>query len=62
MELETFVDGSRFRGTCYRADNWLYLGETKGSAKCGASYHRHGRAKAVFVYPLRHDFRERLLS
>jgi len=60
--LETFVDDARFRGTCYRADNWLYLGETKGSAKRGASYHHHGHAKAVFVYPLRHDFRRRLLS
>ena len=60
--LETFVDGSRFRGTCYRADNWLYLGETKGSAKRGASYHHHGLAKAVFVYPLWHDFRRRLCS
>lgn len=59
--LETFVDSSRFRGTCYRADNWLYLGQTKGSAKRGASYHHHGLAKAVFVYPLRHDFRRRLL-
>lgn len=60
--LETFVDGSRFRGTCYRADNWLYLGETKGSAKRGACYYHHGLTKAVFVYPLRHDFRRRLLS
>lgn len=58
--LETFVDSSRFRGTCYRAANWLYLGQTKGSAKRGASYHHHGISKAVFVYPLRHDFRRRL--
>lgn len=58
--LETFVDGSRFQGTCYRAANWLYLGQTKGSAKRGASYHHHGITKAVFVYPLRHDFRRRL--
>jgi hypothetical protein len=60
--LETFVDSSRFRGTCYCADNWLYLGQTKGSAKRGASYHHHGLAKAVFVYPLCYDFRRRLCS
>ena len=58
--VETFVDRSRFRGTCYRAANWLYVGQTKGSGKRGASYHHHGVIKSVFVYPLRHDFRRRL--
>jgi hypothetical protein len=28
--LETFVDPSRFRGTCYLAANWIALGETTG--------------------------------
>lgn len=58
--LETFVDRSRFQGTCYRAANWTYLGETKGSGKSGASYHHHGIIKSVFVYPLKSDFRRRL--
>jgi len=58
--VETFVDCSRFRGTCYRAANWLYLGQTKGSAKRGASYRHHGLRKSVFVYPLTPIFRERL--
>jgi len=49
---ETFVDSSRFAGTCYRASNWRYLGETKGFAKRGSQYWFHGRSKAVFVYPL----------
>lgn len=49
---ETFVDTSRFAGTCYRASNWRYLGETKGFAKRGLQYSFHGRSKAVFVYPL----------
>jgi hypothetical protein len=49
---ETFVDRSRFAGTCYRASNWRYVGETKGWAKRGASYSFHGCPKAVFVYPL----------
>lgn len=49
---ETFVDTSRFAGTCYRASNWRYLGETKGFAKRGSQYSFHGRCKAVFVYPL----------
>lgn len=58
--LETFVDRSRFVGTSYKAANWLEVGQTKGSAKRGASYYRHGVAKAVFVYPLCSDFRARL--
>jgi hypothetical protein len=58
--LETFVDRSRFVGTSYKAANWLCVGHTKGSAKRGASYHRHGLVKAVFVYPLCADFRARL--
>jgi len=49
---ETFVDRSRFAGTCYRASNWRYAGETKGWSKQGWHYSFHGRPKAVFVYPL----------
>ena len=49
---ETFVDRSRFAGTCYRASNWRHVGETKGWAKRGSCYSFHGRPKAVFVYPL----------
>jgi hypothetical protein len=55
--LETFVEHPRFRGTCYRAANWQYLGETAGRGKLD----RFGRAalprKGVFAYPLRRDFR-----
>jgi hypothetical protein len=58
--VETFVDRSRFHGSCYRAANWLYLGDTKGLAKSGASYQPHGIIKAVFVYPLHRDFKRRL--
>ena len=49
---ETFVDTSRFAGTCYRASNWRYLGETQGFSKRGSRYSFHGQSKAVFVYPL----------
>jgi hypothetical protein len=50
---ETFVDTTRFRGTCYRAANWLYLGETAGRSKHGNTYSHGGTRKALFVYPLR---------
>jgi hypothetical protein len=52
---ETFVDTTRFRGTCYRAANWLYLGETAGRSKRGNNYLHGGTRKALFTYPLRRD-------
>lgn len=49
---ETFVDTARFKGTCYRASNWTYLGKTAGRSKRGNDYLHHDAPKAVFVYPL----------
>lgn len=49
---ETFIDPSRFAGTCYRAANWIDLGETRGFAKSNASYVAHGQSKRILVYPL----------
>jgi hypothetical protein len=57
---ETFVDTTRFRGTCYRASNWLYLGETAGRSKRGNAYLYGGTRKALFVYPLRRHATRRL--
>jgi hypothetical protein len=58
--LETFVDPERFRGTCYRAANWIYLGLTTGRGK-NARTHRSNRSrKEHWVYPLVQDFREKL--
>ena len=59
---ETFVDISRFQGTTYKAANWIYLGQTKGSAKKGNSYHFHGEKKAVYAYPLHSRFKRWLVS
>ena len=52
---ETFVDQARFRGTCYRASNWVYVGQTKGWSRHGAHYYEHGHPKAVFLYPLQRN-------
>jgi hypothetical protein len=59
---ETFVDPARFRGTCYRAANWVCLGPTQGAGKRGNRYRRHGVPKLVFVYPLHARARERLAA
>jgi len=55
---ETFVDLSRFAGTCYRAANWLCVGHTQGHAKRGNAYHRHGVVKGIYLYPLERHWRE----
>lgn len=54
--LETFVDTTYFKGTCYKAANWLYLGETKGSGRSGGKEGLLSR-KLIFVYPLQEDFK-----
>ena len=58
--LETFVDPERFRGTCYYAANWVWLGETTGRGKASNSYVPNRSIKHVLGYPLHHRFRERL--
>lgn len=50
--LETFVDQSRFKGTSYRAANWLCVGATRGYKKSGGAHHNSQDVKAVFLYPL----------
>jgi hypothetical protein len=58
--LETFVEIPRHRGTCYRAANWRYLGETTGRGKCDRSHRAALPRKAVYAYPLAVDFRSAL--
>ncbi len=56
--LETFVDTERFKGTCYKAANWIYLGDTTGRGKNDQSHKVNRSIKAVWGYPLSMDFRE----
>lgn len=49
---ETFVDESRFIGTCYKASNWKHVGYTKGYSRSNRRYHHHGHVKAVYLYSL----------
>jgi hypothetical protein len=58
--LETFVDPERFRGTCYRAANWIVLGRTTGRGKQANSYVPNRSLKDVLGYPLTPKFRELL--
>jgi hypothetical protein len=58
--LETFVDPERFRGTCYRAANWVLMGRTTGRGKQSNSYVPNRSIKEVLGYPLSRRFRELL--
>ena len=58
--LETFVDPARFRGTCYRAANWVVLGRTTGRGHNAPSHRPTQPVKEVLGYPLTPRFRERL--
>lgn len=57
--LETFVEKQRFKGTCYKAANWVEVGDTRGRGKLG---NREGEVpvKSVWLYPLCSDFRRKL--
>jgi hypothetical protein len=58
--LETFIDPERFRGTGYRAANWLYLGLTAGLGKDAQSRVPNRSRKQLWVCPLRPNFRRQL--
>jgi Domain of unknown function (DUF4338) len=58
--LETFVDPERFRGTCYRAANWIVLGRTTGRGKDSQSKRPNRPIKDVLGYPLTPNFRQLL--
>jgi len=57
---ETFIDPTRFRGTCYRAANWQSLGMTTGRGKASTSKRPNRSFKEVLGYPLTPRFRELL--
>ena len=59
--LETLVDAARFRGTCYRAANWIHLGQTAGRGRMDRKHQAHGQAiKDIYVYPLVRDAQQLL--
>lgn len=57
---ETFIDPERFRGTCYRAANWVLLGRTTGRGKDDLTHRQNRSIKEVYGLPLIRKFRELL--
>ena len=55
--LETFCETPRFRGTCYRAANWIHLGRTQGRGKLDTRHQYNQPVKNIFVKPLCPDWK-----
>jgi hypothetical protein len=55
--LETFVDPEEYRGTCYKAANWIMLGWTAGRGRMDRYKQYPSSPKHIYVYPLNRDFR-----
>lgn len=60
--IETFVDTTKYSGTCYRAANWQYLGKTKGRGRFDPEHECTQTIKDIYVYPLESDWRHTLTS
>jgi Druantia protein DruA len=60
--LETLVDAARYRGTCYRAANWIEVGITQGRGRMDRSGQAQGIRKQIFLYPLHRHWRQRLCT
>ena len=60
--LETFVQSDRFRGTCYKAANWIHVGQTRGRGKLDVTHEYAMPVKDIWLYPLQKSFRRQLMA
>jgi hypothetical protein len=60
--LETFVESPRFYGTCYKAANWIRVGQTQGRGKLDVKHQANLPIKDVYLYPLSKNFKFALCS
>ena len=61
--METLVDQEQYKGTCYQAANWIYVGETTGRGRMDRENKRKGMAvKDIYLYPLSKRFRQELMQ
>jgi hypothetical protein len=58
--LETFVDKDRFTGGCYKAANWIYVGQTKGRSRNDRQAKLQVPIKDVYLYPLVKHYQQKL--
>jgi len=60
--VETFVDPTHFTGSCYRAANWHFLGQTQGRGRLAPDHECRKSKKDIYVYPLHSDWQQRLTT
>ena len=60
--LETFVETQRFTGACYKAANWIHVGQTQGRGKLDRDHKADLPTKSIWLYPLSRHFRRSLRS
>jgi Domain of unknown function (DUF4338) len=61
--LETLVESARFRGTCYRAANWIRVGQTQGRGRMDRQHRTEGLIrKDIYLYPLCRNVQDRLIQ
>jgi hypothetical protein len=60
--MESFVEKQRFKGTCYKAANWINVGQTKGRGKLGPAGKLSVPIKDIWLLPLKRRFRTSLTS
>jgi len=61
--METLVDQKQYKGTCYKASNWILCGQTTGRGRNDKEHNYHGMSvKDIYVYPLMSSFRKELIN
>ncbi len=60
--IETFVDTTKFSGTCYQAANWQWIGKTKGRGRFDPNHECQQSIKDIYIYPLESDWRHSLTN
>ncbi len=58
--IETFVDTEHYQGTCYKAANWVHVGQTKGRGRDDRNHNTEKSIKKIFMYPLVKNFRAKM--
>ena len=58
--VESFVEKSRYSGTCYQASNWIEVGQTQGRGRQDRAHQHAETVKAIYLYPLENNFRNRM--
>ncbi len=60
--IETFVDTTKYSGTCYRAANWQNIGKTKGRGRFDPNHEHKKTIKDIYIYPLESDWQHTLTN